>query len=149
MTTSTVSASIATAAAPLAVAYLRSATHDEARLGRQRARVLARARACGRRISSDCMFQDRARSGGGEAATRPQLLALLTYCEAHPQPASSSGTVYVTDYCRLSRSPDRKVLFTILARLAAVGWRVETCEIRPGELVPPDWSERLLAARWG
>lgn len=123
---------------PRSVAYIRSATDDDAQLRDQRARVLRRARASGGRVLPESIFRERRGSGTGDPTVRPRLLALLNYCEAHPQPSSKPGTVYVTDYCRLSRSPDSAHLCAILDRLSAVGWRVETCPIAHSDSLPPD-----------
>lgn len=111
------------------VAYLRvskeeQATADKTSLAHQRHAITAKAGQMGRTVGR--VFADPGYSGG--TANRPDFLALLAFCEAHPRPATTPGVVLVYNDSRWGRFPNPEEGAYWRVHLLRFGWRVRYVE---------------------
>lgn len=118
------------AAAVPCLAYTRVSKEDQARdekasLAQQREAVTALATRLG--VALDTIFTDPGRSGG-TAEGRPQFMALIRYCEQHPQSRSRPGHVLVLNDSRWGRFNDAEEATYWRFHVAKLGWTVRFAE---------------------
>jgi len=126
---------LAPAPAPPCIAYTRVSKEDQAHqekasLRQQGEAVAALATRLDAALTT--VFTDPGRSGG-TAEGRPQFMALIRYCEQHPQPRSRPGHVLVLNDSRFGRFDDSEEATYWRVHLAKHGWIVRYAEGDSGD----------------
>ena len=121
--------------APPCIAYTRVSKEDQAHqekasLRQQGEAVTALAKRLD--VALGTVFTDPGRSGG-TAEGRPQFMALIRYCEQHPQPRSRPGHVLALNDSRFGRFDDSEEATYWRVHLAKHGWIVRYAEGDSGD----------------